>query len=215
MQADGFLSRQERHPVALAAALGLNLAAVTALLLAKGEMIPLPPTVIRLIDIPPAVNEAPPPPRPQPRTANPMPAKTSPKPVIDQVDPIIPTGGETLVDPGSGPGPIIDEPRTVEPPAEPVLVDAAPDPRFAALFQPPYPPQLERLDIEGKVVVKVLVGADGRVRAVEIVYADDEGFAAVTERQARAKWRFRPATRNGVAVESWKQMTVRFQIRRG
>lgn len=31
--------------------------------------------------------------------------------------------------------------------------------------------------------------------------------------RALAKWRFKPATRGGVAEESWKPMTVRFEIR--
>jgi protein TonB len=220
MQADGFLSRRERHPVALTAAIGLNLAAVTAVLLAKGEAIPLPEKIIEVINIP--IEKADPPPRPP---VEPLKARTSARPrdpvdepAIDDVAPILPSGG--LVPGGLGGGGAVtgdpvpsDPPRPPEP--IPVLTDAAPDPRFAALFQPPYPPQLERLDIEGKVVVKVLVGTDGRVRAVETVYADDDGFAAVTERQAKAKWRFKPATRDGVPVESWKQMTVRFQIRRG
>lgn len=220
MQADGFLSRQERHPFALGAAIGLNLVAVAAVLLAKGEAIPLPPKVIQLIPIAPEPD--PPPPErvdpPKARSAT-LPQKAAEDAPIDVLKPIIATdGGTPIVVASRDPLPTGDfEPY--EPPARadpmPVLTDAAPDPRFASLFQPPYPPQLERLDIEGKVVVKVLIGTDGRVRDVETVYADDDGFAAVTERQARAKWRFKPATRDGVPVETWKQLTVRFQIRRG
>jgi periplasmic protein TonB len=221
MQADGFLNRHERHPVALTVAIGLNLAAVTALLLAKGEAIPLPDKIIEVINIPlEKPKDVPPPPPIEKRVERPIP--TVPDRIVDRpVEPddaplfaerdwtIVPGGGGGL----SGTSGTIDPPYV--PPPVPVLTDAAPDPRFASLFQPPYPPRLQRLDIEGKVVLKVLIGADGRVREVQIVYADDDGFAEVTERQALTKWRFKPATRDGVAVETWKQMTVRFEIRRG
>lgn len=221
MQADGFLNRHERHPVALTVAIGLNMAAVTALLLAKGEAIPLPEKIIDVINIPlEKPKDVPPPPPLKKRVERPIP--TVPDRIVDRpIEPddaplfaerdtgIVPGGGGGL----GGAGGTIDPPYV--PPPVPVLTDAAPDPRFASLFQPPYPPRLQRLDIEGKVVLKVLIGADGRVRDVQIVYADDDGFAEVTERQALTKWRFKPATRDGTPVETWKQMTVRFEIRRG
>ncbi|MBA2920969.1 TonB family protein [Sphingomonas sp. MAH-20] len=70
-----------------------------------------------------------------------------------------------------------------------------------------------RTGVEGITVVKVLIGTDGRVKQVAIVSTDDPLFADATERQALRRWRFRPATRDGIAVESWKQMTVRFELR--
>ena len=88
-----------------------------------------------------------------------------------------------------------------------------PLPSAAREFQPPYPPQLLRTGVEGKAVVRVLVGTDGRVKQVAVISADDPLFADATERQALRRWRFKPATRDGVAVESWKQLTVRFEIR--
>lgn len=221
MQADGFLNRHERHPVALTVAIGLNLAAVTALLLAKGEAIPLPNKIIEVINIPLEKPKDPPPPLPVERhVERPMP--TVPDPIVDgpierDEAPLFAERDTTVVSAGGGGvgglGGTIDPPKL--PPPMPVLTDAAPDPRFASLFQPPYPPRLQRLDIEGKVVLKVLIGADGRVLDVQIVYTDDDGFAEVTERQALTKWRFKPATRDGTPVETWKQMTVRFEIRRG
>jgi protein TonB len=103
--------------------------------------------------------------------------------------------------------------QTPSPTPAPVLTGAAPDPRFAGDFQPSYPPQLLRTGIEGKTVVKVLIGTDGRVKQVAIVSTDDPLVADATERQALRRGRFKPATRDGVAVESWKQMTVRFELR--
>lgn len=219
MQADGFLNRHERHPVALTVAIGINLAAVTALLLAKGDMIPKGPTIFTTIT--PTV-EPPLPPKTEPKLKAPqrntwIATRTAPTETIPVTPTVTDTNWPAIDWPAAGgtegDGATVDPPRPVDP--MPVVTDAAVDPRYASLFQPPYPSRLQRLEIEGKVVLKVLIGADGRVRDVQIVYSDDDGFAESTERQARAKWRFKPATRDGTPIETWKQMTVRFEIRRG
>lgn len=97
-------------------------------------------------------------------------------------------------------------------PPPPPLVLATTDPRFARDFQPDYPPTELRAGRDGKVSVRVLIGADGRVKAVEQVSATSAAFFEATRRQALAKWRFKPASRGGAPEESWKQMSVRFNI---
>ncbi|HEV2567154.1 TonB family protein [Sphingomonas sp.] len=219
MTADGFLNQRQRHPVAMAAAIAINLGAVTALMLAKTGVVVIPPGAIPLIPI-----TEPPPPEPakdtQPETKQPEPAPFVPprqvpsqpageRPLIDSTPSLPPLGG-------TGTGETVIQPRvepTPTPAPNPVMVDAVPVPSAMRDFQPPYPPQLLRTGVEGKAVVRVLIGADGRVKQVAIISADDPLFADATERQALRKWRFRPATRDGLAVESWKQMTVRFEIR--
>jgi periplasmic protein TonB len=94
----------------------------------------------------------------------------------------------------------------------PIFKAAMRDPRFARVFQPDYPVGMLRLEIEGSVTVRVLVGTDGRVRQVQVLSATDPDFARATEKQALKAWRFKPATRDGVAVEDWQTLTVRFDI---
>jgi protein TonB len=94
----------------------------------------------------------------------------------------------------------------------PIFKAALRDPRFAKAFQPEYPVGKLRLEIEGSVTVRILVGADGRVRQVQILNATDPDFARATEKQALTAWRFKPATRDGVPVEDWQTLTVRFDI---
>jgi periplasmic protein TonB len=106
-------------------------------------------------------------------------------------------------------GPIKVEPR-VEP--APALVTARRDPRYAEDFQPPYPAAKLRSQEDGRVSVKVLVGTDGRVKAVEQLSATSQDFFDATRRQALSKWRFKPATRGGVAEESWMTLSVTFRI---
>jgi protein TonB len=219
MTADGFLAQKQRHPLAMTAAIAINAAAVTAVMLAKSGVIPVPPNVIDTYFV--TEPEAPPkhvdPPKPKQKVPE---AKTvfQPKPIEDiatskgseiasttdfirRVDePVKPIIAELWIE------------RPKDPPA-PVMVGAEPDTRFAGDFQPSYPPQLLRTGVEGKAVVKVLIGTDGRVKQVAIISTDDPLFADATERHALRRWRFKPATRDGVAVESWKQMTVRFELR--
>lgn len=100
----------------------------------------------------------------------------------------------------------------VDPPRPPVLVGPSLDPRYADLLQPPYPPAEIRRGTEGTVTARVLIGADGRVKAIDIVKSPSDGLSEATRKQALARWRFKPATRDGVPVEGWKTMTLRFQI---
>ncbi len=94
----------------------------------------------------------------------------------------------------------------------PLFKAAIRDPQFSRNFQPDYPVGMLRQEIEGSVTVRVLVGTDGRVREVEVLRATDPDFARATQKQALKAWRFKPATRNGIAVEDWQTLTVRFDI---
>lgn len=99
-----------------------------------------------------------------------------------------------------------------DPPAPPVIVDARPDPRYARQMQPVYPPGERRAEREGQVTVRVTIGSDGRVLAAECLAATSAEFCRATRQQALSKWRFQPATRDGIATEATKEMTVRFEL---
>ena len=218
MTADGFLNRKQHHPLAMTAAIAINLAAVGAVMLAKNGYVVVPPGAIPIIDI-----YTPPPPDPVRPPDTPR-AKTPERPVYTP-PPKVPSGGTTegtriegttdfptdAGTGGTGDGDAVVIPK-VEPTPVPVPTDPVPLASSIRDFQPPYPPQLLRTGIEGKAVVRVLIGTDGRVKQVAIISADDPLFADATERQALRKWRFRPATRDGQATEAWKQMTVKFEI---
>jgi periplasmic protein TonB len=99
------------------------------------------------------------------------------------------------------------------PPAPvPVLVGPRYDARFASSQQPEYPSDMARTETEGTAVVRVLIGVDGRVKQVEEVRSDHSSFFDATRKQALNKWRFKPATRDGVPYESWREMKVHFEM---
>jgi protein TonB len=205
------------RPVAAAFAFGLPAALVIAVALSP-MIVKEPPRTEPQTWTDFTVDKPKPEPRPDPKpqtdpiqtdfTAPPTPLP----PVSDgstKVDPLPPY----TPPPGSGTGSTVADPPPLPKPAPFVLAEV--DPRYAGSFQPDYPANEQRREIEGIVRVRVLIGTDGRVKAIELVSTDSQGFFEATKRRALTKWRFKPATRGGVAEESWKEMTVRFQIRNG
>lgn len=122
-------------------------------------------------------------------------------------------GSEELSVGGSGLGEIPFEPLDdILPPSDPVTTAASLNSRFASQFQPRYPSGLLRLDIEGNVSVRVLVGTDGRAKDIELISSPHPEFWETTRKHALRKWRFQPATRDGTPIESWISLKVRFEI---
>jgi periplasmic protein TonB len=178
-----------------------------------------PVTVLTGTNIP--IEEPPPPPEPkpqrkeQPRTSS-EPLIVTPEPLVDTSSATTITGTDVIPDTPPSPyvaektGPtVLAEPTPI---AVPPLVGASQDMRYLKDFQPPYPASELRAERDGVVRLKVLIGIDGRVKAVEQLSATSTAFFEAARRQALSKWRFKPATRGGVPEESWKTMSVRFEI---
>lgn len=219
MYADRY-QRPKTSPTGLAAAIGVNAALIAALLTSAPTIFVPPETPLQGYAVPD--DPPPPPPNPAPAKAE-AETKTMPRHAVPdapqpRVDLRVPTEG--VIGHGDPPpipeGPISGGGGTVivDPPPvpAPVLVDAVPDPRFVRDFQPDYPPAERRAGNQGLIAVRVLVGADGRVKAVEPLRGASGAFFDATRRHALLRWRFRPATRDGIPVESWRTMTVRFVL---
>lgn len=191
----------------------VHAALITALALSKTYVDPNPFVPIRLIQIAPEKT----PPPVSPKTAEPKKADhfVKAQPVVQptsQPNGSVVAATYPFEDPlsgGSGGDIVIPKQIDVTPPA-PVRTAATLDARSEA--QPPYPASEQRLGREGSVTVRLLVGADGRVEAVERVAATSDAFWVATQRQALRAWRFRPATVDGRPVESRFTMTVRFRL---
>ena len=70
-----------------------------------------------------------------------------------------------------------------------------------------------RLGAQGVVVLRVLVREDGSVATVEM--AQSSGSALLDEsasRTVRERWRFIPARLNGIPIESWVEVPIRFVL---
>ncbi len=78
---------------------------------------------------------------------------------------------------------------------------------------PAYPQSARRRNEQGTVILRVLVGADGLVRSVEVV--ETSGFDALDEsaiEAVRRRWHFVAAHRDGAPVESWVRVPIRFSL---
>jgi len=80
-----------------------------------------------------------------------------------------------------------------------------------ANVRPAYPEALRQRGIEGRVLMKLLIGESGRVEDVEIL----EGLEAFRQSvmSVAFQWRFTPAMHQGHAVRVWGLKVVTFRMR--
>ena len=77
---------------------------------------------------------------------------------------------------------------------------------------PPYPPQSRRLGEEGRTLLRVFVGADGSARQVEVRTTSGSSRLDDSALRTVRGWKFVPARRGGVAVDSWVLVPIVFKL---
>lgn len=220
-----YVSTYERRtpkPKGVALAIGVHAVIIGAVLAMPGiEIIPKDKKIIDAFLIPNSIE-----PREviedqKPEIEIPLETKiTAPIPEIDDLPKAPATeisefsGAEDISLGGSGEG--VEFPiqplEPITPIPEPVIVQAKLNPRYARQFQPRYPSGLLRMDIEGNVSVRVLVGTNGRVKDIQLLSSPQPEFWESTRKHALRKWRFQPATKDGKPIEGWINLKVRFEI---
>ena len=121
--------------------------------------------------------------------------------------------------PIAAPAPPLEPPPVEAPPAPPVLapvISVAP-PRFDADYlqnpAPVYPGLSRRNGEQGKVILHVLVSADGRARKVEL--RTSSGFERLDNAalDVVAQWRFVPAKQGDRPVDGWVLIPISFALK--
>lgn len=79
--------------------------------------------------------------------------------------------------------------------------------------RPKYPLMARRRGLQGRVVLVVRVGRDGRVLAVHVSKSSGYGVLDRAAVDGIRRWSFRPARRLGVAIASEITIPVRFELR--
>ena len=165
--------------------------------LPRPKPVPVPPIPVPIKERPTAAPD----PRPVERPVE--------RPMLDTTDD--PQPGDIVVPPG-------DE-RVVAPPVDPVLPIDSGEPmegahlQYASAPPPPYPRDALRDGLTGTVMLRVLVDVDGRPLDVSIERSSGHRVLDVAaRRQVLGKWRFRPAMRNGVAVQAIGVVPVEFTL---
>lgn len=75
-----------------------------------------------------------------------------------------------------------------------------------------YPERAKQRQIEGKVVVSILIGSDGTVKKMKILEAAPPGVFEEAVRQSVPSWAFTPAKYQDRNVPIWATVTVPFKL---
>jgi protein TonB len=97
-------------------------------------------------------------------------------------------------------------------PAAPKVELPSSDADYLNNLKPAYPPMSRRLGEQGKVVVRVLIGADGVPQTPEI--KQSSGFDRLDQAALNTalRWRYVPGKRNGVAEAMWFNVPINFVL---
>lgn len=104
------------------------------------------------------------------------------------------------------------------PPAPPAPAAPAPsygateDSSYRRLKPPRYPPQAMRRREEGEVLLRVLVGTDGRPVQIEVEKSSRSRLLDQAAIQAVREWVFNPGMKEGVPVQSWVLVPIKFSL---
>lgn len=185
---------------------------------------------------PPPAPPAPPPPKPEPPKPKPKPQPPKPKPAPKPVQKAPPLP-KAIADPTPAPNApvgtqdseateVVDHtppapPAPVAPPSAPA--PAAPPsggavelPSSNAAYlnnpRPSYPSISRRMGEQGKVLLRVLVNANGLPEQIEI--KESSGFDRLDRAALNAvqRWKFVPGKRNGVPEAMWNIVPVNFVL---
>jgi protein TonB len=85
-------------------------------------------------------------------------------------------------------------------------------PEIVNRVEPDYPRTARLRRLSGRVVVKLLVDPQGRVRRQSIVEATPGGTFDGCVLEAVAKWRFKPGCYKGQPVSTWVVMPIQFKL---
>lgn len=190
---------------------------------------PIPAPAPALVPPPAPPPPEPAPPKPQPVKPRPAPKpaprprptpKPAPQPVaVEQVAPTAPVlpadppGPPPAVTPAPAPPAAAVAPAPPAPPAPPAVVQPSSRAAYLDNPPPPYPAMSRRLGETGRVVVRVLIGVDGRAQDARIERSSGfERLDRVALETARERWRYVPGTRGGVPEAMWFNVPINFVL---
>jgi len=145
--------------------------------------------------------------QPEPEPAAPAPVDERPAPAPVEPKPTPAPAPAAPVAPPAPPRPTVKEGDLVQPGAgvrPPVLV---------SFNKPEYPPIARRMKVEGTVIMSLLVDENGKVLDVRLERGVQQnvGINEAAVSAARTA-RFNPATKEGVRVKMWYQLTIPFRL---
>jgi len=199
----------------LSATIALHVLAAVALFSyqpARNALLAAAPIMVDLIA--PVKEES----KPEPPTELPKPRPVAKKP--PRIEPL-----PVLTAAAQAPSPIIAPPPPPAPPP-PQEIAAAPPVPVAVPVTPPvfhadyldnpapaYPPLSRRMGEQGRVILRVLVRAEGTAADVQV--RASSGYARLDDvaRETVRRWKFVPAKRGAQPVEAWVLIPISFRLK--
>ena len=153
-------------------------------------------------------------------TSKPMPDIVPPRPKPVQPHPAPAPRPVQLAAPEASPAPAAAVPHALEP-APPVAAPPTPPqpsrPRVDADYldnpKPPYPPLSRRLGEQGRVVLRVQVGADGNPLEVQLNASSGHPRLDQSALATVRRWKFVPARLGAEPVAAWVLVPVVFTLK--
>ena len=135
--------------------------------------------------------------------------RPSPSPK-EKPSPPPPPGGATA-EPHSArqPAPL---PQPAPEPKKELVLGHSGAPSYARFIPPDYPERARRRNLEGKVLLRVLISAEGRAKAVEVLESSHPEFTLAARASARRS-RYVPMKRFGQPEEAWVLIPFHFKLR--
>ena len=125
----------------------------------------------------------------------------------------MPAAPEPTPSPAAAAAPAAPAPSPPAPPAPPVIVQPSTSAAHLNNPAPTYPAMSKRLGESGRVVVRVLIGPDGRAQDARIQRSSGfDRLDQVALETARDRWRYVPGTRNGVPEAMWFNVPLNFVL---
>ena len=222
-------ARLSRNAVIALAVVALHVGLIWALqsgLLLRTAQLLVPVEVLaQLIELPEPKPE-PTPPAPPVRPVTPPAATVQKKPVAkpavrQQAQPLAiadPTPSPNAPTGSLNPAPVVPAPvaeapaAPTAPPAPPAIQLPSSNADYLQNPKPAYPPLSKRLGEQGKVIVRVLIGADGTPHKAEL--RQSSGFERLDQAALTTvlKWRYVPGKRGGVAEDMWFNVPINFVL---
>ena len=111
--------------------------------------------------------------------------------------------------------PVVPVPSAVavpapSPPAKVDLPTTVAD--YQAKSPPVYPAMSKRMGEQGRVVLRVLIGADGVPQQAEVQQSSGHGRLDRAAAEAVMRWRYVPGKRGGVPETMWFQVPIEFKL---
>lgn len=166
--------------------------------------------MVSLINPPPPEQPKPPAPKPpEPPKAHPPEPPPEPQRLVAETPAVLPDEPLVYVPPQPPPEPVVEAPPL---PPQPVVLSRELAVSCPNRSPPDYPSTSVRMHEQGTVLLRVVLGENGRVESIEV--KTSSGYRRLDDSAIRAvkSWKCEPSIQNGVTVRAIAMQPINFTL---